>query len=135
MNVVLLEQQTMGGFTVGQRPSVQWVQPQLKMAQHNYLQSPIIFGTNRHSRSKQLDHYSIFLDKPVGAGNFSVVYRSQDNRTGEEVCIKVVECANIGQVQKNMMAREAMILRQLSHPNILRLIDVLDKGSQFYLVT
>ena len=51
------------------------------------------------------------------------------------MCVKVVELANIGQVQKNMMFRESKILRQLNHPNILRLIDVLDKGSQFYLVT
>lgn len=34
-----------------------------------------------------------------------------------------------------MLLRESKFLKQLSHPNILRLLDVMDKGSQFYLVT
>jgi len=125
----------LGGFMVGQRPSVQWLQPQIVVPQVAYHQQQMMFGANRHSRSKQLDHYSIFLDQPVGAGSFSVVYRSKDNRNGEEVCVKVVECAGISQAQKNMMLRESKFLRQLSHPNILRLLDVMDKGTQFYLVT
>jgi len=33
------------------------------------------------------------------------------------------------------MLRESKILRQFNHPNILRLLDVIDKGAQFYLVT
>lgn len=34
-----------------------------------------------------------------------------------------------------MMYRESKILRQLNHPNIMKMLDVIDKGVQFYLVT
>lgn len=86
MNVMLLEQQSLGGFgglMVGQRPTLQWLQPPMMVTPRGYpSHQPMMFGANRGSRSQQLDHYSIFLDKPVGAGSFSVVYRGQDHRTG-----------------------------------------------------
>src|SRR5437588_748065 len=63
------------------------------------------------------------VDKELGAGAMGAVYRARNVQTGERVAIKVVApglTANPTAMKR--FQREAAILKQLKHPNIVRLV-------------
>src|SRR5262245_20152291 len=63
------------------------------------------------------------VDKELGAGAMGAVYRASHTETGERVAIKVV-APGLGSSEKAMarFRREAAILKQLRHPNIVHLV-------------
>jgi serine/threonine-protein kinase len=63
------------------------------------------------------------VEKELGAGAMGAVYRARNTTTGQLVAIKVVAPGLAG--NKTVMARfqrEAAMLKQLKHPNIVRLV-------------
>jgi serine/threonine-protein kinase len=63
------------------------------------------------------------IDKEIGAGAMGAVYRGRFTKTGQVVAIKVM-APGLGTTNDNAEARfkrEATILKQLNHPNIVRL--------------
>lgn len=60
------------------------------------------------------------LDK-IGQGTYSSVYRARDLETGKIVALKKVRFVNMDPESVRFMAREILILRQLDHPNVMRL--------------
>jgi eukaryotic-like serine/threonine-protein kinase len=63
------------------------------------------------------------VDKELGAGAMGAVYRARNVETGERVAIKVIApglAAN--ETSMKRFKREADILKQLKHPNIVRLV-------------
>jgi eukaryotic-like serine/threonine-protein kinase len=66
------------------------------------------------------------IDKELGAGAMGAVYRARYVKTGQIVAVKVM-APGIGETNPNAVARferEAAILKQLNHPNIVRLFGV-----------
>lgn len=108
--------------------SFQAQQPQQQAQQQQHPQSA------PQSRMKQVGNYIIYLDCKVGSGESSVVYRGINTQTQEEVSVKYVDCMALQPGQKNMVLREAHFLKQLNHPNILKCTDVLDSGSNLYII-
>lgn len=53
----------------------------------------------------------------IGTGTFAAVYRGKVRKTGQEVAIKRIT------VEKSSRNRELAILRDISHPNIVSLLD------------
>jgi hypothetical protein len=87
MNVMVLEhQQMMGGLMYPPIPSRQWtISPQFAIVSPKAYHCPakmLGMPKQQHPRVQQIDHYTIFLDKAVGTGSSSVVYRAKDTRTG-----------------------------------------------------
>ena len=76
------------------------------------------------------------LLEKIGEGGMGVVYRAQDAATPEPVAIKLLlpEFCRIGEVAQRFH-REALAMRRLTHPNIVRVVDFgkLDSGA-LYLV-
>jgi serine/threonine-protein kinase len=68
---------------------------------------------------------SFRLDSVVGSGAMGVVYRGLNEATGKTAAIKVVsgEISQRGKVYDRFM-REAEILKQFRHPNIVRFLAV-----------
>src|SRR5262249_7048246 len=67
-----------------------------------------------------------FIEKELGAGAMGAVYRAKYLQTGQVVAIKVM-AANVGATNTHATARferEAKILKQLRHPNIVRLFGI-----------
>jgi eukaryotic-like serine/threonine-protein kinase len=61
------------------------------------------------------------LEEEVGRGAMGVVYRARREATGEVVAVKtLLPAVPAGQVAMRRFLREADILRQLDHPNIVR---------------
>ncbi len=75
------------------------------------------------------------IEHEIGRGGMSIVYRARDERLGRSVAIKVLppELAHDPAV-RTRFAREAHTSAQLSHPNIVPIHDVGDKGGIAYLV-
>ena len=75
------------------------------------------------------------IDKELGAGAMGAVYRGRYVKTGQVVAVKVM-APGLGDSNPNAVARferEARILKQLSHPNIVRLFGVgKHQGTRYY---
>ncbi|KAK9477385.1 kinase-like domain-containing protein [Lipomyces japonicus] len=92
------------------------------------------------------------LIEKMGDGAFSNVYKAQNLDTGELAAIKVVRKYDITNAEHNQhhlgeeakkqqktvdrstILKEVTILRQLDHPNIVRLIDFFESESYFYVI-
>ncbi|MCK6569625.1 protein kinase [Myxococcota bacterium] len=74
------------------------------------------------------------LSRKVGAGGMGVVFRASDERDGRVVAIKLLEHG--GPELRGRFAREARILRGLSHPKIVRYLDdgVAPDGSPYLVM-
>jgi eukaryotic-like serine/threonine-protein kinase len=75
------------------------------------------------------------IDKELGAGAMGAVFRGRYVKTGQIVAVKVM-APGLGDSNPNAVARferEASILKQLSHPNIVRLFGVGKyQGTRYY---
>ncbi|XP_072983922.1 probable serine/threonine-protein kinase At1g54610 [Typha latifolia] len=60
------------------------------------------------------------LDK-IGQGTYSNVYKARDTLSGKIVALKKVRFDKLEPESLNFMAREILILRQLDHPNVVKL--------------
>ncbi|KAI5281588.1 hypothetical protein KEM54_003152, partial [Ascosphaera aggregata] len=80
-----------------------------------------------------LERY-ILLEK-MGDGAFSNVYRAKDS-TGKygEVAIKVVRKFEMNPKQKQNILKEVTIMRNLNHPNIVKLLEFSDSPQFYYIV-
>ncbi|KAK7206501.1 putative calcium/calmodulin-dependent protein kinase [Myxozyma melibiosi] len=92
------------------------------------------------------------LIEKMGDGAFSNVYKAQNKETGEVAAIKVVRKYDITNVENNRhrlgaeakkqqktvdrasILKEVSILRQIDHPNIVRLIDFSESDQFYYIV-
>ncbi|MCL7455479.1 MAG: serine/threonine protein kinase, partial [Anaerolineae bacterium] len=72
----------------------------------------------------------------LGRGSMGDVYRATDTRTGELVAVKALDprvvARDPGILER--FVREGEALRQLDHPNIVRMVAAVEDGGQHYLV-
>lgn len=79
-----------------------------------------------------LDKYTIL--EQMGEGAFSVVYKAQNNTSGELVAIKILRKFQMDQAQKQSVLKEVTIMRQLLHENIVKFIEFIDSDQYYYIV-
>jgi len=70
------------------------------------------------------DRYTII--KKLGAGGMGDVYRAQDTKLDEEVAIKVINSNSVTDESLAWFKQEVKLTRKLSHPNIIRLHDLME---------
>ncbi|TID19464.1 Serine/threonine-protein kinase srk1 [Venturia nashicola] len=76
------------------------------------------------------------LLEKMGDGAFSNVYRARDN-TGQykdECAIKVVRKFEMNSSQRANILKEVQIMRQLDHPNIVRLVDFHESRQYYFII-
>ena len=86
--------------------------------------------------------HKYFLQREVGQGNFAVVYRCIDqcdpNRTPyackviDKAALQGQDSARVANLRNNIL-REIQILREVHHPNVLALHDLLETREHLYL--
>jgi len=79
------------------------------------------------------DRYEIADE--IGRGGFSIVYRARDRRIDADVAIKLlVPPPAAARLARERLRREVQAVRQLSHPNIVAVFDVVDDGPWSFVV-
>lgn len=69
----------------------------------------------------------------IGSGGMGIVYRAMDTATGQTVALKQLRTATVAD-QLSRFRREGEALRDLNHPNIVRLLDTFQDNDDHYLV-
>jgi|GEM_PF-1229014 len=77
-------------------------------------------------------HYQI--DTKLGEGGMGTVYRGEDARTGKTVAIKQLKADMARPEMIERFRREGEALRDLNHPNIVKMLDMFEYDDQHYLV-
>lgn len=88
---------------------------------------------NQLPRYHGLERWEL-LEK-MGDGAFSNVYRARDleGKVGE-VAIKVVRKFEMNSMQRANILKEVQIMRQLDHPNIVKLIDFAESKQYYFII-
>jgi serine/threonine protein kinase len=78
-------------------------------------------------------NYLLYLPY-IGRGTFSKVYYGKDE-IGNEIAIKCVTKSKVTKVELSYVHKEIEIMKKLSHPNIIKLIDTLDTDKHIYIIS
>jgi serine/threonine-protein kinase len=76
------------------------------------------------------------LGESIGMGGMGTVYAGQDTLTGEAVAIKMLR-SEVVQTNPEILERflrEGEALRQLNHPNIVKVLGAVQENDQHYLI-
>lgn len=70
----------------------------------------------------------------IGEGTYGVVYKGRHKSTGQVVAMKKIRLENEEEGVPSTAIREISLLKELQHPNVVRLQDVLMQDSRLYLI-
>ncbi|KAM6422363.1 serine/threonine-protein kinase DCLK3 [Rhynochetos jubatus] len=90
--------------------------------------------SRRHSIKNRIDvekHYEI--GRTIGDGNFAVVKECRHCDSNQIYAMKIVDKSKL-KGKEDMMESEILIIRSLSHPNIVSLIEVYETEAEIYLI-
>ncbi|XP_026759919.2 cyclin-dependent kinase 2 [Galleria mellonella] len=79
-----------------------------------------------------MDNYSTV--EKIGEGTYGVVYKAKDRTTGQEIALKKIKLENEPEGVPSTALREISVLRELQHPAVVQLLDVLLTENKLYLV-
>lgn len=85
------------------------------------------------SRGRVVGNY--VLEKQIGSGSFSVVWRARHiHHRGYQVAIKEIATQKLSHKLRESLFSETRILRQINHPNIIRLHDIVEESGRTFIV-
>jgi serine/threonine protein kinase len=67
-------------------------------------------------------------------GGYGEVKICKSKDSGEEKAVKIINKAKMTEKQKRMFQNEIEALRKLDHPNIIKLFEIYEDETSFYLV-
>lgn len=70
----------------------------------------------------------------IGEGTYGVVYKAKDRQTGKVIALKKIRLDTDTEGVPSTAIREIALLRELSHPNIVQLLDVIHSHDRLFLV-
>ena len=74
--------------------------------------------------------------KTLGEGEFGKVKSAEEIKTGQKVSIKILNKNKIqGKENFNQIVREIKILKELNHPNLIKLYQIIEDNNNYYIVT
>lgn len=79
-----------------------------------------------------MDKYSRI--EKIGEGTYGVVYKAKDRVSGELIALKKIRLDAEDEGVPSTAIREISLLRELQHPNVVRLKDVVHAENKLYLV-
>eukprot|EP01114_Cavostelium_apophysatum_P001683 TRINITY_DN11465_c0_g1_i1.p1 TRINITY_DN11465_c0_g1~~TRINITY_DN11465_c0_g1_i1.p1 ORF type:complete len:310 (+),score=30.81 TRINITY_DN11465_c0_g1_i1:64-930(+) len=84
------------------------------------------------SPNSSMNRYQV-LEK-VGEGTYGIVYKAKDKETGQIVALKKIRLDLEDQGVPSTTLREVALLRELEHPNVVRLLDVVQRKKRLFLI-
>jgi len=82
--------------------------------------------------SSQLDKYEKL--QKIGEGTYGVVYKARNRETGIFIALKKIRLENEDEGIPSTAIREISILKEMIHPTIVSLLDVVNYDNKLYLV-
>ena len=79
------------------------------------------------------DNYEIF--DVIGQGGFSTVRRARNRESGIERAIKMITKNSLNDTQKISISEETEILKSMDHPNIIKIIEIVEDTTKLNIVT
>ncbi|XP_012260508.1 cyclin-dependent kinase 2 [Athalia rosae] len=70
----------------------------------------------------------------IGEGTYGVVYKAKDKLTGKLVALKKIRLETESEGVPSTAIREISLLKELAHPNVVQLLDVVHCDKKLYLV-
>jgi serine/threonine protein kinase len=70
----------------------------------------------------------------IGEGTYGVVYKARDRNTGEVIALKKIRLEADDEGVPSTAIREISLLKELPHPNIVNLKDVVHTETKLYLI-
>lgn len=74
------------------------------------------------------------VDRQIGSGSFSVVWHARHRVHGTEVAIKEIATGRLNKKLQESLISEIFILKQINHPNIIHLHDIIEAPGKIHLV-
>ncbi|VDD85127.1 unnamed protein product [Enterobius vermicularis] len=96
------------------------------------ISSSRVQGRSRGADDPHIGKYKLI--KTIGKGNFAKVKLAKHVPTGIEVAIKIIDKTALNPTSLHKLFREVKIMKQLDHPNIVKLYQVMENDSTLYLV-
>lgn len=95
-------------------------------------QQNVLSASAQQPQSFSLSDY-VKIEK-IGEGTYGVVYKGKNKITNQLVALKKIRLENDEEGVPSTAIREISLLRELQHPNIVSLMDVLMQENKLYLV-
>jgi len=89
-------------------------------------------AVSQASKAAALPKY-LLLEK-IGEGTYGIVYKAKDRVTGRLVALKKIRLDEHDEGVPSTSIREVSLLKELNHPNVVKLEDVLYSKNRLYLV-
>lgn len=89
---------------------------------------------NKRSSKSQVLLPNYMLGKTLGIGSFGKVKLGQHILTGCDVAVKILDLQKLNDAEVERVRREIKIMGGLSHPNIIRLYEIIELKSKIYVV-
>ena len=87
----------------------------------------------RKRLGKITDFYRVGAE--IGSGAFGTVRRVVHIETGEKRAVKVINKSNMDEEEINTLMNEINVLRNLDHPNIVKIYEYFEDDKRFFIVT
>lgn len=88
----------------------------------------------RTEQSGHTEEPRIQIHECIGTGTYGDVYRCFDRKLGRHVAVKKMKIPNDGQGIPSTVLREISLLRDLDHPHVIGLLDVVIKPNKILLI-
>ena len=79
-----------------------------------------------------MDNYEK-LEK-IGEGTYGIVYKGRDKLSGQIVALKKIRLETEDEGVPSTAIREISLLKELDHPNIVNLLDIVHSDTKLYLI-
>ncbi|XP_058040212.1 serine/threonine-protein kinase DCLK3 isoform X2 [Ahaetulla prasina] len=88
----------------------------------------------RHDVSSRADMENCYeIGRTIGDGNFAVVMECHHRSTNQIYAMKIIDKSKL-KGKEDMLENEILIIKSLSHPNIVSLIEVFESEEEIYLI-
>ena len=74
------------------------------------------------------------IEGTIGKGSFATVKKAKNRATGVRYAVKVMSKKKMSDEDKQAMQQEIEILRQVDHPNVVKLVDIFEDERHWCLV-
>ncbi|CAK9185374.1 unnamed protein product [Ilex paraguariensis] len=74
------------------------------------------------------------VGKQIGAGSFSTVWHARHRAHGTGVAIKEIDMSRMSRKLQESLMSEIDILKQIRHPNVIRLHEMIEETGKIYIV-